>query len=166
MRVPSIGILNVGSEDTKGKDSVREAARVLKAATLWPWRYAGFVEGNDITAGTVDVVVTDGFTGNIALKTAEGVGRLYTDFLKRTAAGSWLTCLGDPLARPGLMRLKDRLDARRYNGAVFLGLQGICVKSHGGTDAFGFSNALGVATISSNTAATIRSRLSWRSFQP
>ncbi len=146
VRTPSIGILNVGSEDTKGKDSVREAARVLKAATLLPWHYAGFVEGNDITAGVVDVVVTDGFTGNIALKTAEGVGHLYTDFLKRTAAsGSLLTRLGYLLARPGLMRLKDRLDARRYNGAVFLGLQGICVKSHGGMDAFGFGNALGVA---------------------
>lgn len=162
VREPSIGILNVGSEDTKGKDSVREAARVLKAARLLPWRYHGFVEGNDITAGTVDVVVTDGFTGNIALKAAEGVGLLYSDFLKRTAkSGSWLTRLGYLLAKPGLMQLKDRLDPRRYNGAVFLGLQGICVKSHGGTDAFGFSNAIGVAhdLVKHNCNETIKAEL-------
>jgi glycerol-3-phosphate acyltransferase PlsX len=146
VREPRIGLLNVGSEDTKGKDSVREAARILKAATLLPWNYHGFVEGNDVTAGTVDVVVTDGFTGNIALKTAEGVGRLYGDFLKRSYAdGGLLTKLGFILAKPGLERLKERLDTRRYNGAVFLGLQGICVKSHGSMDGYGFGNALGVA---------------------
>ncbi len=163
VREPTIGILNVGSEETKGKDSVREAARVLKAAKLLPWRYHGFVEGNDITAGTVDVVVTDGFTGNIALKSAEGVGRLYTNFLKRSAQqGNFLTKLGYFLARKGLMSLRDRLDARRYNGAVFIGLQGICVKSHGGTDALGFSNALGVAhdLVKYNCKETIKAELS------
>lgn len=145
-RAPSIGLLNVGSEDTKGKDSVREAARVLKSATGQPWKFHGFVEGDDITAGTVDVVVTDGFTGNVALKTAEGVGKLYVDFLKRIfESSSWMSKLGYLLAKPAFRTLKERLDHRRYNGGVFLGLQGICVKSHGGMDALGFANAIGVA---------------------
>jgi len=145
-RNPSVGLLNVGSEDTKGKDSLREAARLMREAPQLPWRFHGFVEGNDITAGTVDVVVTDGFTGNVALKTAEGVGKLYVDFLKKIFEGSsWLSKIGYLLAKPAFQTLKDRLDARRYNGAVFLGLQGICVKSHGSMDAVGFANAIGVA---------------------
>ncbi len=143
---PSVGLLNVGSEETKGKDSLREAARVMKDAGQLPWRFHGFVEGNDITAGTVDVVVTDGFTGNVALKTAEGVGKLYSDFLRKIFQGSSLLCkLGYWLAKPAFHTLKERLDARRYNGAVFLGLQGICVKSHGSMDGIGFANAIGVA---------------------
>ncbi len=145
-RTPSIGLLNVGSEDTKGKDSVREAARVLKSATGQPWKYHGFIEGDDITAGTTDVVVTDGFTGNVALKTAEGVGKLYVDFLRRIfESSSWMSKLGYLLAKPAFRTLKDRLDPRRYNGAVFMGLQGICVKSHGGMDEVGYANAIGVA---------------------
>lgn len=145
-RSPTIGLLNVGSEDTKGKDSVREAARLLKEANGQPWIYHGFVEGDDITAGTVDVVVTDGFTGNVALKTAEGVGRLYSDFLRRIfESSSWVSKLGYLLAKPAFRALKERLDPRRYNGGVFLGLQGICVKSHGGMDAVGYANAIGVA---------------------
>jgi len=145
-RHPSIGLLNVGSEDTKGKDSVREAARMLKSATAQPWKFHGFVEGDDITGGTVDVVVTDGFTGNVALKTAEGVGKLYIDFLKRIfESSSWMSKLGYLLAKPAFRTLKERLDPRRYNGGVFLGLQGICVKSHGGMDALGYANAIGVA---------------------
>lgn len=145
-RSPSIGLLNVGSEDTKGKDSVREAARVLKSATGQPWKFHGFVEGDDITAGTTDVVVTDGFTGNVALKTAEGVGKLYIDFLKRIfESGSLMSKIGYLLAKPAFRTLKERLDPRRYNGGVFLGLQGICVKSHGGMDALGYANAIGVA---------------------
>lgn len=143
---PSVGLLNVGSEETKGKDSLREASRVLRAATNMPWHYHGFVEGDDIAAGTVDVIVTDGFTGNVTLKSIEGVGRLFIEFLKRVFEGSNpLVKLGYVLARPAFRALRDRLDARRYNGAVFLGLQGICVKSHGGMDEVGFANALGVA---------------------
>lgn len=161
-RNPTIGLLNVGSEDTKGKDSVREAARVLKEATAQPWKFQGFVEGNDITAGTVDVVVTDGFTGNVALKTAEGVGKLYSDFLKRIfEISSFMSKLGYLLAKPAFRTLKERLDARRYNGAVFLGLQGICVKSHGGMDALGFANAIGVAhdLVKHNCNETIKTEL-------
>ncbi len=145
-RNPTIGLLNVGSEDTKGKDSLREAARALKSVSAQPWKFHGFVEGDDITAGTVDVVVTDGFTGNVALKTAEGVGKLYTEFLKKIfESSSWMSKLGYLLAKPAFRTLKERLDARRYNGAVFLGLQGVCVKSHGGMDALGYANAIGVA---------------------
>lgn len=143
---PSVGLLNVGSEETKGKDSLREAARILRQADKMPWHYHGFIEGDDIGAGTVDVIVTDGFTGNVAIKSAEGIGRLYIDFLKRVfEGGSWLVKIGYFLAQPAFKALKNRLDARRYNGAVFLGLQGICVKSHGGMDAAGFANAIGVA---------------------
>jgi glycerol-3-phosphate acyltransferase PlsX len=144
---PRIGILNVGSEDTKGKDSVREAARILRQeAAHMPWDFIGFVEGNDINSGDVDVVVTDGFTGNITLKTLEGAGRLYSDFLKRVFQnGSWLTKIGYLLAKQAFVRLRERLDPRRYNGGVMLGLNGICVKSHGGMDAIGFANAIGVA---------------------
>lgn len=141
---PSIGLLNVGAEDQKGNDTIREAAATLKTLAL-PGRFHGFIEGNDIPAGTVDVVVTDGFTGNVALKTAEGTARLYSSFLRNTFSASLMARLGYLLARPAFLKLKKRTDPRRYNGGVLLGLRGICVKSHGGTDAVGFSNAIGVA---------------------
>lgn len=141
---PSVGLLNVGSEVLKGHDEVRQAAALLRASDL-PIRYHGFVEGDDIAAGTVDVVVSDGFTGNIALKSIEGTVRLYTDFLRKAFKSSLSSRLGYILARRGLRKLRARVDPRRYNGAMFLGLNGIVVKSHGGTDAFGFANAIGVA---------------------
>jgi len=141
---PSVGLLNVGTEDVKGHDAVRQAASLLRELDL-PIRFHGFVEGDDIANGTVDVIVTDGFTGNIALKTIEGTVRLYSDFLRKAFTSSIAARLGYVLARRGLRRLKARVDPRRYNGAVFLGLNGIVVKSHGGTDAFGFANAIGVA---------------------
>ncbi len=141
---PSIGLLNVGSEDLKGNDAVRTAANTLRESHL-PIRFHGFVEGNDICAGTVDVVVADGFTGNIALKTAEGTVRLYSTFLKESFGNSLLARIGYLFARQALQKVKVRTDPRRYNGAMFLGLNGIAVKSHGGTDAFGFANAIGVA---------------------
>jgi len=140
---PSVGLLNVGSEDLKGSDTLREAASILREASLI--NFHGFIEGDDIAGGTVDVVVTDGFSGNIALKTAEGTARLYTEFLRRAFKHSLITQLGYVFARPALNKLKSRVDPRRYNGAMFLGLNGICVKSHGGTDAKGFANAIGVA---------------------
>jgi glycerol-3-phosphate acyltransferase PlsX len=141
---PSVGLLNVGSEELKGNDAVKTAASMLRESPL-PIRFHGFVEGNDICAGTVDVVVTDGFTGNIALKTAEGTVRLYSTFLKRGFGSSLLAKLGYVLAKQALTKVKVRTDPRRYNGAMFLGLNGIAVKSHGGTDSFGFANAIGVA---------------------
>jgi len=141
---PTVGILNIGSEDMKGHDEVRAAAARLRESGS-PVRFHGFVEGNDIGAGTVDVVVTDGFTGNIALKTAEGTARLYGQFVRAAFRHSVAARVGYLFAANALRRLRERLDPRRYNGAVFLGLDGIAVKSHGGTDALGFANAVGVA---------------------
>lgn len=142
---PRVGLLNVGSEDLKGSDAVKEAGERIRALKNPPFEYHGFVEGHDINSGVVDVVVTDGFTGNVALKTAEGVARLFANFLKASFMSSLMAKMGYLLSRSGLRILKDRLDPRSYNGGVFLGLNGICVKSHGGTDALGFANAVAVA---------------------
>jgi glycerol-3-phosphate acyltransferase PlsX len=141
---PTIGILNVGSEELKGHEEVRAAAAILRAGPLAE-QFHGFVEGNDITTGTTDVVVTDGFTGNVALKTAEGTARLYSEFLRGAFKSSFTARIGYVFARHALQKVRERTDPRRYNGAMFLGLNGIVVKSHGGTDAFGFANAIGVA---------------------
>ncbi len=141
---PTVGILNVGSEDQKGHEEVRAAAAIMRQTDL-PIEFYGFVEGDDITAGTVDVIVTDGFTGNVALKTAEGTAKLYSHFLRRAFEGSLMAKLGYLFARGAIGRLRDYVDPRRYNGAVLLGLNGISVKSHGGTDDFGFANAIGMA---------------------
>ena len=144
LTLPSIGLLNVGTEELKGDERVQKAAEVLRASHLAP-QFHGFVEGNDITAGTTDVVVTDGFTGNVALKTGEGALRLMSDLLKQVFSSSVSAKLGYLLARPGLDRLRLWLDPRRYNGAVMLGLNGVVVKSHGGTDSEGFAHAVDVA---------------------
>lgn len=141
---PSVALLNVGEEDLKGNDAVKKAAAILQQSRL-AIRFDGFVEGDDIAMGTVDVIVTDGFTGNIALKTAEGTARLYTHFLKRALVSSPLARLGALLASQALRAMRARVDPRVHDGAMFLGLNGVCVKSHGGTDAFGFSQAVGVA---------------------
>jgi glycerol-3-phosphate acyltransferase PlsX len=141
---PTVGLLNVGSEDQKGNDAVRAASLRLRGA-LSPIRFFGFIEGDDIPAGTVDVVVTDGFTGNIAVKTAEGTAKLFSEFLAAAFGHSLSARIGYFLARSALRKLRMRIDPRRYNGAVFLGLRGIAVKSHGSTDALGFANAIGVA---------------------
>jgi phosphate acyltransferase len=141
---PTVGLLNVGSEDLKGNDAVRGASARLRGA-LTPIRFYGFIEGDDIAAGTVDVVVTDGFTGNIAVKTAEGTAKLFSEFLEAAFRHSLPARIGYLFARSALRKLRIRSDPRRYNGAMFLGLGGIAVKSHGSTDAFGFANAIGVA---------------------
>jgi phosphate acyltransferase len=141
---PRVGLLNVGSEDLKGNDVVRRASARLRGA-MTPIRFHGFVEGDDIAAGTVDVVVTDGFTGNIAVKTAEGTAKLFSEFLEEAFRHSLLARVGYLFARGALHRLRMRIDPRRYNGAIFLGLNGIAVKSHGSTDSLGFANAIGVA---------------------
>ena len=141
---PSIGLLNVGAEELKGDDTVRQAAEVLRASPIAP-QFHGFVEGHDITAGTTDVVVTDGFTGNVALKTGEGALKLIGDLLRQVFTSSLSAKLGYLLARHSLDRLREWLDPRRYNGAVMVGLTGVVVKSHGGTDAEGFAHAVDVA---------------------
>lgn len=141
---PTIGLLNIGTEDQKGTDTLRQASALLRDSTL-PIRFQGFVEGDDIGKGTVDIVVTDGFTGNVALKAIEGTSKLYTSFIRGAFESSILSRIGYFLARPSLNKVRVRTDPRRYNGAMFLGLNGIAVKSHGGTDALGFANAVGVA---------------------
>src|ERR1700744_6146646 len=153
---PSVGLLNVGTEEQKGKD----AAAILRAATAanFPMAFHGFIEGNDIAEGTVDVVVTDGFTGNIALKTAEGTAKLVGQFLRRSLKRSVLGQIGAFIASGALNTLRRRLDPRAANGGIFLGLGGVVVKSHGGTDAIGFAAALDMAI--SMARADINSRIS------
>jgi len=141
---PTLGLLNVGSEELKGDERVRQAAEVLRDSHIGDG-FRGFVEGHDITAGTVDVVVTDGFTGNVALKTGEGALRLVRDLLRQVFTSSVPARLGYLLARPALDRLREWMDPRRYNGAVLIGLNGVVVKSLGGTDAIGFAHAVDVA---------------------
>lgn len=141
---PTIALLNIGTEELKGHDEVRMAATILRERGL-PGRFHGFVEGNHVLEGAVDVIVTDGFSGNIALKTIEGTAQLMAHFLRQTLSASLMARLGYLLARGALRKLKKRADPRHYNGAMFLGLQGVCVKSHGSTDHEGFANAIGVA---------------------
>lgn len=141
---PTIGLLNVGSEDTKGDDTLRSAAETLRMSHLAA-QFHGFVEGHDIAAGTTDVIVTDGFTGNVALKTGEGALKLIGQLLRQVFSSGIASRIAYLLARPGLDRLREWLDPRRYNGAVMLGLAGVVVKSHGGTDALGFAHAVDVA---------------------
>ena len=142
---PTLGILNVGEEDMKGNDAVKGAAHILRGATSLPMEFCGFVEGDDIGEGTVDVVVTDGFTGNIALKTAEGTAKTVTHFLRGALNSSIQGRLGGWIALPSLRALSRKLDPRAANGGIFLGLDGIVVKSHGGADALGFASALDMA---------------------
>lgn len=144
LTAPSIGLLNVGSEELKGDDRVRAAAEILRDSHVGA-QFRGFIEGHDIAAGTVDVVVTDGFTGNVALKTGEGALKLMRDLLRQVFTSSVPARLGYLLARPALDRLREWMDPRRYNGAILLGLNGVVVKSHGGTDALGFAHAVDVA---------------------
>lgn len=139
---PRVGLLNVGAESIKGNDTVKAASALLENG---PINYIGFVEGDDIYKGDVDVVVCDGFVGNVALKTSEGLAKMITQFLREEFGRSLMSKLAAAFALPVLKRLKNRLDPGRYNGASFLGLQGIVIKSHGGADVAAFSSALGVA---------------------
>ena len=144
LKRPTIGLLNVGSEEEKGHDELKAAAQMLREPHC-KLQFDGYVEGHDIVEGKVDVVVTDGFTGNVALKTAEGTGKLIGHMIRETIAGSFFAKIGFLLAKPAMMTLKRKLDPRSYNGAMFIGLNGITVKSHGGSDAKGFANAIDVA---------------------
>lgn len=141
---PTVGLLNVGAEDLKGHELIRTAARVLRESDP-DMAFKGFVEGNDISKGTVDVVVTDGFTGNVALKSAEGAARLLGGWMKETLTGTLNAKLGALMMAPGLRKLKDRIDPSSNNGGVFLGVNGIVVKSHGGADARGVASAVNMA---------------------
>jgi len=136
---PTIGLLNIGEEAIKGNDVVRETAELLKASTL---NFVGNVEGDDIYKGTTDVVVCDGFVGNVALKTSEGLAHMLYEFLRAEFTRNILTRLAAAVAYPVLMSFKRRIDPRRYNGATLVGLKGVVVKSHGGADVFAFTNAI------------------------
>ena len=142
---PTVGLLNVGSEEEKGHEEVREAARMLREMSSLDLDYRGFVEGDDIAKGTVDVVVTDGFTGNVALKTAEGLGRYFSASLRGALNVGPLARLGALIASASLRRMAQQFDPSTINGAPFLGLNGIVVKSHGGADARGFATAIRLA---------------------
>ena len=138
---PTVGLLNIGSEETKGRDEIREAASTLKALED-KINFIGFVEGNDICAGKAHVIVSDGFSGNIALKTIEGTAKFISSILKKTIRQSFVSKLGFLLATPALLKMKKEVDPRNYNGAMFLGLKGISVKSHGGADGYAFACAV------------------------
>jgi glycerol-3-phosphate acyltransferase PlsX len=139
---PTVGLLNIGVEEAKGLEEVREASRMLREGQ-WPqFQYSGFVEGDDIGKGTVDVVVTEGFAGNIALKAAEGTARQLVQMLRSEMRRNWARKLGYLLARGAFDALGDKMDPRKSNGGIFLGLNGIVIKSHGGIDAEGFAYAI------------------------
>jgi len=141
---PRISLLNIGAEDTKGHDTVKDAATMLNESTL---NYVGFIEGSELFSGKADVVVTDGFTGNVALKTMEGTVGLAAHYLKRAFTSSILAKLQALLARSVLKRLADRMDSRKYNGATLVGLNGIVIKSHGGADSYAFEHAIETAVV-------------------
>jgi glycerol-3-phosphate acyltransferase PlsX len=144
IKKPTIGLMNVGEEEQKGNELVRNAAQQLREMKL-PGKFVGFIEGNDIGKGTVDVAVTDGFTGNVLLKTAEGTAHFIKGVIKDLAKESIFNRLLLVMAMPVLAKLKKKIDPRNYNGAMFVGLGGICVKSHGSMDQKGFANAICVA---------------------
>jgi glycerol-3-phosphate acyltransferase PlsX len=141
---PRVKLLNIGTEELKGTDELKDAAALLREADYLPLRFDGFTEGDQLSRGAVDVVVTDGFSGNIALKTAEGTARFVTDLLRRAFKSSLRSKAGFALSRPALNLLKHHLDPNNHNGAVFLGLNGLVVKSHGSASAKGVANAIHV----------------------
>ena len=153
---PRVALLNIGSEDQKGTDEIRDAAARLKAAGHLPLTFTGFVEGDRLARGHHDVIVCDGFSGNIALKTAEGTARFVADLLKRAFASSVRSKVGFLISRPATQLLRDHLDPNNHNGAVFLGLNGLVVKSHGG------ANENGVATAIGNAAKMVQADLARR----
>jgi glycerol-3-phosphate acyltransferase PlsX len=150
---PRVGLLNIGEEEMKGDETVQAAHNLLSASDI---NYVGFVEGHDIFSNEVDVVVTDGFTGNVALKTMEGAARLIRDALREEFTRSPLRKLGALAARPSLNALRERIDPRRYNGATMVGLNGIVIKSHGGADVFGFQRAIEVAVLEARSGVPAR----------
>ena len=141
---PRIALLNIGAEDIKGNDTVREGAALLEASGL---NYIGFIEGNEIFSGKADVVVTDGFTGNVAVKTMEGTVGLASHYLRRAFVRNWLTKIQAMVAMPVLNKLSVEMDSRNFNGASLVGLNGIVIKSHGGADSYAFQHAIETALV-------------------
>jgi glycerol-3-phosphate acyltransferase PlsX len=141
---PRIGLLNIGEESIKGNDQVKEAGRMLEASSL---NYCGYIEGDAIYSDVVDVVVCDGFVGNVSLKTSEGVAKMIANFMREEFKRNWVNKFIGLVAMPVLNAFKQRIDPRQYNGASLLGLQGIVIKSHGGADAFSFQRAIEIAIL-------------------
>ena len=144
IKSPKVALLNIGAEDTKGHDTVKDAAAMLSASGL---NYVGFVEGSELFSGKADVVVTDGFTGNVALKTMEGTVGLASHYLRRAFTRSWVAKLQAVISRPVLQRLAVEMDSRNYNGATLVGLDGIVIKSHGSADSYAFQHAIDTAVV-------------------
>jgi glycerol-3-phosphate acyltransferase PlsX len=142
---PTVALLNVGAEEMKGIEQVREAGRILREMNHPGFEYRGYVEGDDLGKGTVDVAVTEGFAGNIALKTAEGTARQIAEYLRSAMGRTWTARLGYLFARSAFRLLREKMDPRKVNGGVFLGMNGMVIKSHGGTDAEGFASAVELA---------------------
>jgi glycerol-3-phosphate acyltransferase PlsX len=143
-RQPRIGLLNIGEEEIKGNEQVKEAARLLSQS---PLNYSGYAEGDDIYKGTFDVIVCDGFVGNISLKTSEGVARMIAHFIRQEFTRNLLTRFAALIALPVLRSFRKKIDPRRYNGASLLGLRGIVIKSHGSADVLSYANAIKVAVV-------------------
>jgi glycerol-3-phosphate acyltransferase PlsX len=159
---PTIGVLNIGEEEIKGNEQVKEAAQLIAASSL---NYAGFAEGDDIYKGNFDVIVCDGFIGNISLKTSEGVAKMIATFIKQEFTRNIFTKMAALAAMPVLKAFRRRIDPRSYNGASLLGLRGIVIKSHGGADALSFGNAIKVAILSVREAVPERISSRLQSFQ-
>ncbi|GAB4294028.1 MAG: phosphate acyltransferase PlsX [Thiohalomonadaceae bacterium] len=155
---PSVGLLNIGEEEIKGNEQVKEASRLLQQSKL---NYVGFVEGDDIYKGTVDVVVCDGFIGNVALKASEGVAKMISHYMRQEFKRNLLTRLAGLLALPVLKAFRARIDPRSYNGASLVGLRGIVIKSHGSADVFAFTRAIHEAVVETrkNVPERIREQL-------
>ena len=141
---PNVAILNIGSEELKGNDIIKETYHILNNRKSSNFDFSGYIEGNELMNGDVNVIVSDGFTGNVALKTAEGTANFITDELKKALSGSIISKISSLMNISNLKKFKQRLDPRLYNGAIFIGLDTPVVKSHGGTDSIGFSNSLSV----------------------
>ncbi|CAL1239621.1 phosphate acyltransferase PlsX [Candidatus Methylocalor cossyra] len=150
---PRVGLLNIGEEEIKGNEQVKQAARLLADS---PLNFVGYVEGNDLYSGSVDIVVTDGFVGNVALKTSEGVAKMISQSIKREFERNVFTRLAGLIALPVLQSFKKRYDPRRYNGASLLGLRGIVIKSHGNADRLSFANAINIAVKEVEKAVPLR----------
>ena len=141
---PNVALLNIGSEELKGNETIKETFKILNDKKSEDFNFAGYIEGNELMNGNVNVIVSDGFTGNVALKTAEGTANFITDELKKALGGTLIGKISSLLNISNLKKFKKRLDPRLYNGAIFIGLDSPVVKSHGGTDYIGFSNSLDV----------------------
>jgi len=144
--IPNVALLNIGSEELKGNETIKETFRLLNNKVTSDFNFSGYIEGNELMSGNVDVIVSDGFTGNVALKTAEGTANFITEELKKALGGNLIGKISSLLNISNLKKFRKRLDPRHYNGAIFIGLDSPVVKSHGGTDFIGFSNSLDVCS--------------------